>query len=63
MASLRSRTVVRQFSVGYAGHKCSLVCLFVCLFLENKKKTKTMIFAVESNGWFQIIKIYTCLRR
>ena len=39
------------------------VCSFVCLFLEDKKKTKTMIFAVESNGWFQIIKIYTCLRR
>ena len=40
MASLRSRTVVRQFSVGYAGHKCSLVSLFVCLFLEDKKKNK-----------------------
>ena len=40
VASLRSRTVVRQFSVGYAGHKCSLVCLFVCLFLEDKKKNK-----------------------
>ena len=33
------------------------VCLFVCLFLEDKKKkTNTVIFAVESNGWFQIIK-------
>ena len=37
MASLRSRTVVRQFSVGYAGHKCSLVCLFV---FGRQKKNK-----------------------
>ena len=38
VASLRSRTVVRQFSVGYAGHKCSLVCLFVCLFVFGRQK-------------------------
>ena len=33
---------------------------FVCLFLEDEKKQQTnntMMFAVESKGWFQIINI------
>ena len=37
----------------YAGHECLLVCLLVCVFLEDEKNDKqtnnTTMFTVESN--------------